>query len=142
MAPLYEVADVVMVDSATKYDFRWAVADYLRTRSAASEGKLRNLLKLWANNDALLQPYFAQSKESQGVSEHSRNLSNLANAALQFLNVLSKGQSPEASQKAVFEAALKVAKSTQSETEIAVVPEIEGLFLGKLEPEPKTYPLV
>ncbi len=142
LAPLDEVADVVMVDSATKYDFRWALADYLRTRSAASEGKLRNLLMLWANNDALLQPYFAQSKELQEVSEHSRNLSDLANAALQFLNALSKDDSPEANQKAALEAALKVAKSVHGETEIAVVPEIEDLFLGKLEPEPKTYPLV
>ncbi|MEJ2007611.1 MAG: family 20 glycosylhydrolase [Acidobacteriota bacterium] len=141
LAPLNTVADAVLADSAPKYEFRWALAAYLKTHSAASERKLRSMLTLWARNDERLAPYFAQSKDLQEVSEQSKNLSNLAQAGLQFLDLSRRGKTPGADQRAGYEAAVKAAKTSHGGTDIAVAPEIEALFEGKLNPEPTTYPL-
>lgn len=141
LAPLDNVADVALVDSAQKHEFRRAVAQYLNAHSASSEEKVRNMLTLWARNDERLRPYFAQSKELQEVAEQSKNLSHLAHAGLQFLDLSRKGRTPSANQRARYEALVKEAKVSHAGTEIAVTPEIGAIFQGKLNPEPSSYPL-
>jgi hexosaminidase len=139
--PLNRVADVVLVDSAAKYEFRNAVADYLKTHGAASEQTLRAWLQLWSRNDALLDPYLAQSKDLQEVSDHAKRLSALAGAALRALDRFDRGEPLSASQLAEDDALLKSANSSDGETEIAVLPEIEALLHGNLPPQPTSYAL-
>lgn len=136
LAPLSSVADVVLVDSAAKFEFRMILSDYLKTHGARPEGKLRRMLLSWAGNDARMQPYIAQSKDLQEVSEQSKNLSVLARAGLQFLDLSRKGRAPGPAQRAACESAVKAAKTSHGGTDIAVVAEIEALFQGKLSPEP------
>jgi hexosaminidase len=138
-APFHSVADAVLVDSAAKYEFRDAVASWLKTHDAASEQTLRTWLVLWSRNDALLEPYFAQSSELREVAGHSKQLAALADAALQALEQLHKGEALSASQLAADDALLKAAQAVEGETEIAVLPEIEALLHGTLPPEPSEY---
>jgi hexosaminidase len=140
-APFNSVADVVLVDSATKYAFRNALAIWLKTHDAASEQSLRAWLVLWSRNDALLEPYFAQSNDLKEVSGHAKQLAALANAGLRALDQMHPGSALSADELANDDALLKSATSTDGETEIAVLPEFEALFHGTLTPEPTTYPL-
>jgi hexosaminidase len=140
-APFDSVADIVLVDSATKYVFRDALATYLEKHDDASEQTLRSLLLLWSHNDALLKPYLAQSNDLKEVSGHAKQLAALADAGLRTLDQLHRGAPLSADELANDDALLKSAQASDGETEIAVLPEIEALFHGTLPPEPNTYPL-
>jgi hexosaminidase len=141
MGPLNRVTDVVMVDSQTKYRFRRAVADYLQTHSPESEAVLRKWLALWLANDALLQRYFAKSEDLREVRSQSANLACLARAGLTVLDSSKSGSSTSGLSSNGLGEIVKEAKVSHGETEIAILPEIDALIQGKLEPEPKVYPL-
>jgi len=57
--PLSRVANIVLVDSETRYKFRDALATYLNSHGLNSEQTFRTWLLRWSHNEALLQPYFA-----------------------------------------------------------------------------------
>jgi hexosaminidase len=135
------VADVVLVDSATKYQFRDAVASYLKMRDHGQEGVLRSWLMRWSKNDALLGIYFAQSADLAEVAENAQKLTALANAGLQALDQFDHGSTLTADQLAADDALIKSAQAGAGETEIAVLPEIEALIHQNLIPEPASYPL-
>ena len=141
LMPLNRVADVVLVDSETKYQFRDALAKYLNTHDAASQQSLRSWLLLWSRNASALQPYFAQSKELQEVSAHANRLASLANAGLDALQTGCDGGKLTAEQLANYEALLKDAAKSEGETQLSVLPELDALIHGNLKPEPKAYPL-
>jgi hypothetical protein len=135
------VADVVLVDSATKYQFRDALASYLKTRDHAQEAVLRSWLVRWSKNDSLLGPYFAQSADLAEVAENSQQLTALANAGLQALDQFDHGSTLTPDLLAADDALIKSAQAGAGETEIAVLPEIDALIHQNLVPEPMSYPL-
>ncbi|MGA7523410.1 MAG: beta-N-acetylhexosaminidase [Acidobacteriaceae bacterium] len=135
------VADVVLVDSATKYQFRDALASYLKTRDRAQEADLRVWLKRWSKNDAALRPYFAQSADLAEVAGNSKNLAALARAGLQALDQFDRGSALNPDQLAADDALIKSAQAGAGETQIAVLPEIQALIHQNLVPEPTSYPL-
>jgi hypothetical protein len=136
-----QVADVVLVDSATKYQFRDALASYLKTHDHAQETVLRSWLVRWSKNDALLGRYFLQSGDLSEVGENSQRLSALANAGLQALDQFDHGTTLTPDQLAADDGLIKSAQAGAGETEIAVLPEIEALIHQSLIPEPASYPL-
>ena len=104
-APLHRVADIVLVDSQAKHEFRAAVAAFLAARdhsespatgpgrgddNKAGERILRGRLVAWSQNASALDPYFAQSKDLQEVAAHARSLAALSAAALQALDQLDR----------------------------------------------------
>jgi hexosaminidase len=137
----HRVADVILVDSATKYQFRDALASYLKTRDHAQEAVLRSWLVRWSKNDALLGPYFSQSADLAEVAENSQKLTALANAGLQALDQFDRGSRLTHDQLAADDALIKSTQAGAGETEIAVLPEIEALIHQNLVPEPTSYPL-
>lgn len=141
MAGFNRVADVVLVDSATKYQFRDALASYLKTRGHAQETVLRSWLVRWSKNDALLGRYFQQSGDLAEVAENSQKLTALANAGLQALDEFDHGSTLQPDQLAAYDALIKSAQAGAGETEISVLPEIEALIHQNLVPEPTSYPL-
>jgi hexosaminidase len=139
--PLDSVADIVLVDSATKHAFRTALASYLQKRDAGSEELLRAQLLRWSRNGRQLAPYCAQSGELGKVCGHAQRLSALADAGLQALDRIKRGEVTSESQRSEGEALLMAAKVSEAGTEIAVLPELEGLLDAKLAEEPNIYPL-
>ncbi len=140
-APFNQVADVVLCDSQVKYRFRAAVTTYLATHDAASASALRTWLSLWQQNDRRLSPYWTQSSNLQQVSGHSKSLAALSAATLKALDRQQQGQPLSTAELAGADALLKSAQTTDGQTEIAVLPEIEAIFHGTLPPEPGSYPL-
>jgi len=139
--PLNSVADIVLVDSSVKQDFRVALGRYLQSHDAASEALLRARLLSWSVNSQQLAPYCALGGELAKVCGHARRLSALADAGLQALDRARRGEAATASQRAADEALLTAAKASEAETEIAVLPELGSLLRGKLADEPNNYPL-
>lgn len=139
--PLDQAADVALVDSAARYQFRTAVAAFLAAPDAASAQAVRTWLTLWMQNDARLQPVAAQSPRVAAVAGHAQRLSALASFALDVLDPLAQGKPLTAAQLAQADELLKAAQTVEAQTELAVVPEFAGLFHGKLAPEPTSYPL-
>ena len=141
VVPFDHVADVVLVDSEAKREFRAALASWLKTHDATSEVALRGWLTLWAKNDAALAPYMAQADGLKEVAGHAQQLAAVAAAGLKALDQRDKGEALSAGQLAEADALLKAADTNDGETEIAVLPELEALFHGSLAPEPSSYPL-
>lgn len=139
--PLDQVADVVLVDSRTKYLFRSEVKSFLATHDRFSAQDIRIWLNVWAKNDALLEPKIAHSPALAAVAGHSRDLAALAKFALSVMPQLQNSQPLSADQLARADALLKAAGTPEGQTELCVVPEFASLLHGKLKPEPTSYPL-
>lgn len=140
-APLDQVADVVLVDSETKYRFRAEVADFLARHDAASTQKLRAWLELWSENDARLRASIAHSDKLAAVAGHSQRLAALAAFTLKAMDGLQGSEPLSAKELAEAEGLLKAAGAAEGQTEVCVVPEIAALLHGALAPEPTSYPL-
>ena len=140
-APLDRVADIVLVDSVVKYEFREALAQWLKTHDAASAKTMRTWLERWAKNGAEFKPYAAQSNKLAEVAGHATQLAAVAEAGLKALDQMEKGKALSAAQVAEADALVKAAETGDGETEIVVLPELGALFQRRLEAEPRSYPL-
>jgi len=139
--PLDSAADVALVDSAARYEFRAAVAQFLERRDAESSAVVRGWLERWKANDAQLAPEVARSPQLAAVAGHAHRLAALAAFALDQLDALQKGSHLSAAQTAQADRLVQSAETAEGQTELAVAPEIAGLLQGKLQPEPTAYPL-
>jgi hypothetical protein len=137
----HRVADVVLIDSATKYEFRQALSLYLKSHDAAAEKVLRVWLLTGSKNDALVTAAMAQSKDLSEVASQSRSLAAVAEAGLKALDELDQGKALSQNQVAEADAVLKAAQGSAGETEITILPEMTALFHGSLTAEPTSYPL-
>jgi hexosaminidase len=139
-APLIQISDIVPVDSKVKWAFRAAVKSYLEHRDTISENLIRKYLVLWRDNNAQLQPLFADCAALRRVEEHSKNLSVVATIGLNALKQLKDGVTdlgwPD-KQRAI----LNSANQAFGETELCIIPEIEALVNANLEPLPSSYPV-
>jgi hexosaminidase len=139
-APLIQISDIVFVDSKVKWAFRTAVKSYLEHKDTISEDLVRKYLVLWKDNNARLQSLFAGSAALRRVEEHSKNLSVVAAIGLNALNKLKDGVTDSAWTGEQL-AMLKSANQPFGETELCIIPEIEALVKGNLEPLPSSYPV-
>lgn len=139
--PLTSAADVALVDSAAKYQFRAAVAGFLAHRNADSAAAVRTWLERWKNNWGALQPVAANSKDLAAVAGHAERLAALASFALDQLPTLEQGIPLSQAQTEQADRLIKDAQRAEGQTELAVVPELAGLLHGRLDPEPVTWPL-
>jgi len=140
-APLAEVSDIIFADSEEKRKLRAMVTAYLQNRDTSIEKSIRQQLITWKDNDKLLQPYFAGNTTLALVKEHSKNLAIAAVIGLEALDKIKEGSQPPASWAKEKTTALAACKTVSSETEIAVIREIEALVTGKLAPDPASYPM-
>jgi hexosaminidase len=139
-APLIQISDIVFVDSKVKWAFRTAVKSYLEHKDTISEDLIRKYLVLWKDNNARLQSLFAGSAALRRVEEHSKNLSAVAAIGLNALNKLKDGVTDSAWTGEQL-AMLKSVNQPFGETELCIIPEIEALVKGNLEPLPSSYPV-
>ena len=138
--PLIAVSDIVPVDSETKRAFRKLVEDYLNSRNAVSETGLIKQLTEWRDNAKDLQIYFDRSELISQIRQQSDHLHE---AALIGLEAMDKNRSPnKPSQEWINEKMRRLDefKKSVAETNLDIIPEIEGLVKQQLAAEPATYP--
>ena len=138
--PLTSVSDIVLSESATKRKFRALVKLYLENRDKQAEAIIKAYLQAWQQNDALLKPLFTGNKRLIEIEDHSKNLSSAAAIGLEALDRIDKGTANDAAWIKKQSDALSVFEKAHSETEIAVIPEIEAFVLGHTLAEPVSYP--
>jgi len=139
-APLIQVSDIVLVDSRVKWEFRNAVKSYLEHKDTTSENIIRNYLTFWQNNDAHLENVCASSPQLKTIQELSKNLSVIATIGLDALNRI-KEADPDTNWINEKLGVLKKANQTYGDTELCIIPEIEGLVKQQATPLPASYPL-
>lgn len=139
--PLISVADIVWVDSETKWKFREEVKSWLKSNDPKTGQQLLEQLSEWKNNDEKLKENFSFSPRLKAVEEQSKNLSKIAEIGIEAIN---KRKSNENIDTAWVDAKLKLLKDAGNpvaSTELAIVREIESLVNGRMIDEPKSYPL-
>jgi hexosaminidase len=139
-SPLIQVSDIVFIDSKVKWKFSAAVKSYLERKDTTSENIIRNYLTLWQTNDAQLENVFLRSPQLKAIQEHSKNLSVIATTGLDALNRI-KDADPDTNWINEKLGILKKANQTYGDTELCIIPEIEGLVKQQATPLPASYPL-
>jgi hexosaminidase len=93
-APLTRMIDAVYPESESAREFSGLVQQFVQSGSKdkAAGAKIRNMLTLWRDNDAKLQPLLKQSALLQEDVPLSQNLAMVAAAGLQALDYLDRGQ--------------------------------------------------
>ena len=132
--PLTAVSDIIFVDSEVKRKFRGSVKAYLATHDKTAADNIKTYLLTWKNNDDLLKPLIPGNRRLKEVEEQSKNLSAAAAIALEAMDKTGDANwtKHQLDKLAAFE-------KPRSETEIAVLPEIEALVSGKFVAEPGVY---
>ncbi len=137
--PLTSVSDIIPTDPATKRKFRALVKLYLEKRDKNAAIAIRAYLVAWQQNDAQLKPLFVGNKRLMEIADHSKNLSAAATIGLDALDRIGKGTANDAIWVQKQSDALTVFEKAHSETELAIIPEIEELVIGHTIPEPVAY---
>ncbi|HTD97916.1 MAG TPA: family 20 glycosylhydrolase [Mucilaginibacter sp.] len=132
--PLTAVSDIIFVDSEVKRKFRHLVKTYLKSHDKTAADNIKTYLLTWKNNDDFLKPLFPGNKRLKEIEEQSKNLSAAAAIALEAMDKTGDANltKQQMDKLAAFE-------KPRSETEIAVLPEIEALVSGKFVAEPVAY---
>jgi hexosaminidase len=132
-SPLVAIADVVPVDSKTAWHFRQLVAAYLASHQDIDLQALKAQLTIWQNNKAQFDALKGATPYIRQISDLSDQLSAAATIGLQTLN-------NEGDKDAQYKQ-LQQMEIALHEVQLAVLPAIEALVTGKLNPLPASYPM-
>jgi len=141
-APLTAVADIIPCDAMTKRVFRSNVAEFLTKNDTKIENKLEQQLIKWRDNDVLLQSYFQQSSPLADIKQHSANLHDAAVIGLAAIAEIKSSAQPNVEWQKEQLKKLSEYKKSFGETELDIIPEIEGLVNRRLSPEPTSFPIL
>ena len=140
-APLTAVSDIIFVDSEEKRHFRKLVGDYLQHKDDSTAQAIHTCLTLWKNHRAALEPLLLHMPNSTDIDVHSKNLATAATIGLEAMDKIATGKVPADDWIKQKVDELAQTKKVYGEMDIAVIPEIEALVKGKLDAEPKDYPV-
>lgn len=95
VTPLNRLADAARPESRVAREFAGLVDTFIQSgyKDSVAEGKIRNWLTKWRDNDALLQPMLDRSFLLTEDKPVSADLATLASAGLQVIDSLEKRQS-------------------------------------------------
>jgi hexosaminidase len=140
-APLVRAADIAMMDSKVKWEFRKNVMDFLLTKSPASERAIRDQLTIWSVNYVQLQSLFKSSPLALEIETHSKNLSAISLACIDALDRIKAGKGPDAQWISDRQPLLKSARGSYGEVELSVLPEMTALMTQVPEALPSSFPI-
>jgi hexosaminidase len=132
-SPLVNIADMVHSDSEVEWDFRKAVASYLKDHKDGNLQDVKYFLQKWQNNKARFDAVSVYAPYPQQIKDLSDNLSAAAAIGLQALN--GEGNKDDQLKQ------LQQMEKPSHDVQLAVLPEIEALVTGTLKPLPASYPM-
>ena len=128
LIPLDRLIDAARPESATGRQFGTMVDVLLAGHaSAPTRQQVREMLTLWRDNQASLQPLEKRSFLLQEVVPASENLTRVATAGLEALDYMDRGARAEEAWKIETLAGLEDAAKQQAQLLLVIVPSIEKL---------------
>jgi len=128
LIPLDRLIDAARPESATGRQFGTMVDVLLAGHaSAPTRQQVREMLTLWRDNQASLQPLEKRSFLLQEVVPASENLTRVATAGLEALDYMDRGARAEEAWKIQTLAGLEDAAKQQAQLLLVIVPSIEKL---------------
>jgi len=128
LIPLDRLIDAARPESATGRQFGTMVDALLAGHaSVPTRQQVRQMLNLWRENQASLQPLEKQSFLLQEVVPASENLTRVATAGLEALDYMDRGARAEEAWKTQTLALLEDAGKQQAQLLLVIVPSIEKL---------------
>ncbi len=128
--PLNRLADAARPESRVAREFAVLVDTFIQSgyKDSLAEGKIRNWLTKWRDNDALLQPMLDRSFLLNEDSPLSADLASLAAAGLQALDSLDKSQRLEDAWRSEQLAVVQRSLKPRANLVIMIAPPIQKLI--------------
>lgn len=130
-SPYTLLADAAIPDAKGAREFRWAVDDYLKTRSKDTEAYLRKQLRLWKDNHYAFEQLSRNAPALKEALELSRQLSVIAQSGLEALDIMSTNKTTPDDWRSLQMQRLKAARAENGgRCELMVVDAVEKLVKG------------
>jgi hexosaminidase len=128
--PLNRLVDAARPESDSARDFASLVYRFVsgQHNDPESRERIRDLLRIWRDNHAKLQPLLASSFLLKEVVPLSQNLSALGSAGLAAMDYLDAEQSPPESWRVQQAAVIQEAKRVQAQLILMLLPSVETLI--------------
>ena len=128
--PLNRIVDAVPLESDAGRHFGELIDQFVASscQDPAMQSRLREQLRAWRDNDAILQPLAQRSFLVKEVAANSQDLSALGAAGLAALDAIGKGQPPPDSWKAQQLATIEQAKKPKAQLLLIPAPAVQKLI--------------
>src|SRR6266481_606832 len=128
--PLNRIVDAVPLESDAGRHFGELIDQLVASscQDPAMQSRLRDQLRAWRDNDAILQPLAQRSFLVKEVAASSQDLSALGAAGLAALDAIGKGQPPPDSWKAQQLATIEQAKKPKAQLLLIPAPAVQKLI--------------
>lgn len=134
LTPLNRLVDAARPESDTARVFSGWVDKLLSgSITEAQRNSLRNMLRRWRDNDAILQPYFVNNGLMPVESQLSIDLADIGRIGLRLLEVRDSGKSLSATEQSTFKSLLEEAEKQKGALLIMVAPPVKRLYEAMLK---------
>lgn len=120
-------ADACIADTRTSTDFRFAMDEFIATRSEIAMSELESSLNLWAENHSKIADIIKQAPLAQPAYELSIKLNKAAGVAREAIAFYNSGKQPTSKWLESAKQTLELAKEQVGRTELRPVKDIERL---------------